>query len=351
MKCIFSVIFILFSFQGFSQNQRINLTNLSEKNLEGAQLQERNLTNAKFNKSFLMKANFKNSTLVGSEFTNASLIDADLRGADLQNASFQNADLSGADLTGAKNLEKAILSYAQYTSETKGLSKEQKKDMIFVKPSCNKNIKVTHLKQRHIAQVKLLGVSVSRSYEQSPDVLESQFRILNKIGDYMIKGKEIVFFNEERTASNFVPDDRNRYKGFTGAARSFFSEGIPRNLENFSHEQKDFLYRVGAVNTLYFLGAINVIFKVISQRDIDLVEINRRGLLTQRLLKVVKGEDYFIHNFRERKLKEEVDMFLSAYKERYGRDYGGEVIIVYGGAHDLSQEFKNCSFQVEDYSS
>jgi uncharacterized protein YjbI with pentapeptide repeats len=72
---------------------------------------DKNLSNAQ-----LEKADLHGIDLSGANLTNAELEDANLQGANLTNANLQRADLEGANLRGAKingaNLRGAELGYA-----------------------------------------------------------------------------------------------------------------------------------------------------------------------------------------------------------------------------------------------
>jgi uncharacterized protein YjbI with pentapeptide repeats len=90
---------------------RANLTgaNLSRANLTGAQLPNTNLYRAK-----LTDANLTRAKLTGADLTSADLILADLRGAKLTGANLTSADLTAADLTAA-NLSRTNLIFADLT--------------------------------------------------------------------------------------------------------------------------------------------------------------------------------------------------------------------------------------------
>ncbi|GEM_PF-1688307 len=80
----------------------LNKTNLKSAELMGAALQDADLSGANMTKARLTRANFQNADLAGTNLSKARLRDADLRTARLNGANFHSADLTGAKLTGAK---------------------------------------------------------------------------------------------------------------------------------------------------------------------------------------------------------------------------------------------------------
>jgi uncharacterized protein YjbI with pentapeptide repeats len=80
----------------------LNKTNLKSAELMGAGLQDTDLTGANLTKTRLTRANFHNADLTGTDLSKARLRDADLRTARLNGANFHSADMTGAKLTGAK---------------------------------------------------------------------------------------------------------------------------------------------------------------------------------------------------------------------------------------------------------
>ncbi len=92
---------------------------LSEANLEGANLRGANLSNsnlegANLKGAYLSNSNLKGANLEGADLWKANLFKANLKGADLKGANLYKANLRGANLTGA-NLEGANLRGASLT--------------------------------------------------------------------------------------------------------------------------------------------------------------------------------------------------------------------------------------------
>ena len=70
-------------------------------------------------------------------------------------------------------------------------------------------------------------------------------------------------------------------------------------------KQRDFLYKQGAVRTLFFLGELDHIYKIISEEDHEKVIRN-----IDFLDKDSEQFKYWTISFREQKLKNEVDLFF-----------------------------------------
>jgi Pentapeptide repeats (8 copies) len=92
----------------------INVINLSEADLSGADISGANLTEAQLirtnfsranlngvvlTKATLIRANLRDTTLIGATLWGADLRDADLSGADLENAALSGVNLNGATYT------------------------------------------------------------------------------------------------------------------------------------------------------------------------------------------------------------------------------------------------------------
>ena len=149
--------------------------NLTGANLTGAFLTGANLSGANLYGAILIRANLKYADLTGADLTDANLTnvksgsitgnplslpndykmtkgyivgpDVDLTGADLTDANLTGADLTGADLTDVNlkyadltdanlknvDLTDANLTDALYNEKTKGLTKEQKNSMTYIK--------------------------------------------------------------------------------------------------------------------------------------------------------------------------------------------------------------------------
>jgi hypothetical protein len=85
----------------------INLsnTNLNGANLSGAYLSKTNLNNANLIGADLIRTNLSKANLSKANLSEANLIEADLSGANLSGAKLIGADLSGANLSGTKFVE------------------------------------------------------------------------------------------------------------------------------------------------------------------------------------------------------------------------------------------------------
>ena len=74
--------------------------NLSDADLEGANLRDANLTDADLGGAYLRGANLNDAKLTVADLKGANLQGANLQGADLKGANLQGAYLEGANLTG-----------------------------------------------------------------------------------------------------------------------------------------------------------------------------------------------------------------------------------------------------------
>jgi uncharacterized protein YjbI with pentapeptide repeats len=108
---------------------------LSNRDLEFADLSDKNLVNSRFDLSRLSSANFGHSNLFSATFTSADLKDANLTDAQLQSTRFDNADLTDANLSNARlasatlantNMAGAVVTGTEFSGTTsKGFTKEQ----------------------------------------------------------------------------------------------------------------------------------------------------------------------------------------------------------------------------------
>ena len=80
-------------------NQKENLSNF---NLQEAQLEKIYLVNAKMTGCNLSKANLKNASMFEADLSNSNLFKANLEGANLKNANLERCNLLGANLSNAK---------------------------------------------------------------------------------------------------------------------------------------------------------------------------------------------------------------------------------------------------------
>ena len=195
-------------------------------------------------------------------------------------------------------------------------------------------------------------------------ISKSQFQLLHTILAYS-KSRQIAVFDEGRTsdlfdetysqilragqaradASTTRGDGRVfRHNERLGLVRQLFGNGIPQYYEYLNQNQKSFLFDMGASFTLYFLGKIPKIYKVIEEKDFDQVKTNLFAGGSQLALDLERGEsqvrDYWVYDFRERKLR---DRIAELYRQNPG--YNGIVLIAYGANHDFSDDFAGWPFQ------
>ena len=188
------------------------------------------------------------------------------------------------------------------------------------------------------------------------EVTLSQFQLLHTIIAYNRSPRwQLVLFDENITSDLYDKQffqalssgqTSATYTRFDGTqfnltermqtARNLFPQ-IPLYYEELHSEQKDFLYHTGASLTLYFLGEIPKIHKVISPANNEIVKANlgsANGLIQ------MEGNEFWIFDFREERLRDEV---LSFFQKNYNQRI--IILIAYGGAHDFSNEFAGYPFQ------
>lgn len=187
-------------------------------------------------------------------------------------------------------------------------------------------------------------------------VTQSQFQLLHTILDYNRSQRNLFVFDEHFTTDTYnsqyfqslssrQSDTYQRIDGqifkigqLSNRAKHLFINGIPRYYEHLSSEQKNLLFNIGATFTLYLLGEIPRIHKVISPEQFLLV---KNALLNPNNTLELQGNDYWVYDFREGELKKEVLNFLQNNRNSQRMT----LLIAYGANHDLSDEFSGFSFQ------
>jgi len=191
------------------------------------------------------------------------------------------------------------------------------------------------------------------------EVAQSQFQLLHTILDYIRSpSRELSVFDENITSDNYNKNylqtissgqaSAHTYTKLDGrtfqmgerlkkAEQLFKRTGFPGFYEYLSPAQKDFLFHTGASLTLYLLGGISRIHKVISPGNFSII---RARLLGPGGILRLEGNDYWLFDARELELKKEVLNFLQQnYNPRI------LVLIAYGAKHNFSNEFVGNSFQ------
>lgn len=188
------------------------------------------------------------------------------------------------------------------------------------------------------------------------DTAQSQFQLLSTLLDYSKASHiKLSVFDENTVKDGYNPQylqelaaglrPRDTYTRVDGLefslqnllaqAKAFFSHGPPLYYEQLSSGQKNFLVEHGAIFTLYFLGVISQIHKVIQPHHFSMVNQRVRDANGQVRF---EGNDYWIFDFREMALREEVNNFRLYNPHR-------TCFIVYGAEHDLSDDFAGYPFQ------
>ena len=188
-------------------------------------------------------------------------------------------------------------------------------------------------------------------------VAKSQFQLLHTISNYF---PDVAVFDENVTTNVFGPGMlRSLKKGLGGKsfyeradgekfylqdrfyeARNLFHAGIPPYYDQLGAWQKEFLFQTGAPLTLYFLGHIRQVHKVIEPEDFQFVlgYIKQQGGVERVLSKPQK--DYYIFTFREEKLKLQVIGFFNI-----NPSFQGISLIAYGARHDFTDDFTGFPFE------
>ena len=192
------------------------------------------------------------------------------------------------------------------------------------------------------------------SDQQYEDTVQSQFQLLHTIRDYNRSPWQLYVFDENITADGY---DQNylqnvsrgnitgTYKFLDGrvfeikeqikrARREFHR--IPPYYENLTKTQKNFLFNMGASFTLYFLGEVPKLYKVITPEGYKIIKAH----LTPGNVFQPVGKNHVIFGQREWFLKNEVLDF-------YNRNYSSKMLIfiAYGANHNFYDEFSGLPFQ------
>lgn len=191
------------------------------------------------------------------------------------------------------------------------------------------------------------------------EVAQSQFQLLHTILDYdRSPSRELSVFDENITSDNYnknylqaissgqaSADTYTKLDGRTfqmgerlrKAEQLFKRTGFPAFYEYLSPPQKDFLFHTGASFTLYLLGEISRIHKVISSSNFSTI---RARLLGPGGVLRLTGNDYWLFDVREGELRREVLNFLQR-----NHNPRALVLIAYGAKHNFSNEFTGYPFQ------
>lgn len=180
----------------------------------------------------------------------------------------------------------------------------------FVNPSLKrykeKPLKVIHLGQVHPRRNRNLTDSHIKR------VLNSQI----KVAQYILKHPNTLVFVEGLAENYLSPASEE----FQIRAKKLFPEGLPDNPNDLNLFQKYYLYTWRAVRVLFYLGLINSLFRTTTQIEKELV-----------VKHVEAGEQNYIFGPREK-------IALNHIEEVTKRSPQKRVILVFGNAHDFSEE-------------
>ena len=195
-------------------------------------------------------------------------------------------------------------------------------------------------------------------------VAKSQFQLLQTILMYY---PNIAVFDERVTFNHLNPKNlrllRNNgkqnavYTRVDGAsfdlqerfntAQTLFHANIPSHYEHLTEQQKEYLFQTGAALTVYFLGYVPQLHKVIEYEDLttvtDFIKNSGGG---ERFFKASGNggnnadRKYYIYDFREEKLFQQVTEFFNI-----NPGFSGMALISYGANHDFSDDFSGYFFE------
>ena len=189
-------------------------------------------------------------------------------------------------------------------------------------------------------------------------VIQSQFQLLHTLLDYNRSlGGSLAVFDEyiandsyNQNYYNSLISGRAQQDIFTHldgtsfflterlrTAQALFGNGFPAYYEHLTVQQKAFLWDVGASLTLYLLGELPRLYKVISTENMEWVKTQLNNDFSQAS---ITQNNHLTFEFREQELQKEVNQF---YRTHY--NYTGIVFIAYGSSHDFSNEFYGYPFQ------
>lgn len=190
-------------------------------------------------------------------------------------------------------------------------------------------------------------------------VIKSQFQLLHTI---LMYHPHIAIFDERITTNDYGPETFRRLQnqGKSGTnytrhdgrifnlqerfntAQNLFHTGVPQYYELLGELQKDYLFNTGGPLTLYFLGYIPRLHKVIDYRDLRIVmdQITSKGGVAKFFKASSNQRDYYVYDFREEKLFFQVTEFFNL-----NPSFRGLTLISYGALHDLKDDFQGYLFE------
>ena len=202
-------------------------------------------------------------------------------------------------------------------------------------------------------------------------VSRSQFQLLHTILAYRAN---IAVFSESvlsdaynvNTYSNLEQGiDRTTFEYSDGTgyslqeryhtARNLFPQTVLQYYEHLNPGQRMFLFETGGALTAYLLGQIPQIYKTAAEEEANLAynNLNRISCARYRcnlelLFNAREGADqeldYWRSHYREEQLSREVRQFYLQ-----NPSFNGLILIAYGAAHKLQNEFQGYSFSDGSY--
>lgn len=215
--------------------------------------------------------------------------------------------------------------------------------------------------ETRIAHFPMYHFPPSGRYKDSlrEKVIKSQFQLLRTI---LMYHPHIAVFDERITVNDYSPKTFNslQNQGRRGTnytrhdgkifnlqerfdtARNLFHTGIPQYYEHLGELQKDYLFNTGAPLTLYFLGYIPQLHKVIDHKDLQIVmdQIENKGGVENFFKVRANQRDYYVYDFREQKLFFQVTEFFNV-----NPSFNGLALVSFGALHKLQDDFEGYLFE------
>lgn len=179
-----------------------------------------------------------------------------------------------------------------------------------------------HLPQFHTTE--------DNSFEEYEWIARSQFENAHQILEHPHAALIVEGITEKITRR-----DVKKEKLLMERARFLFPQGIPENFDDLSFSQRNFLANTGAAQTLLYLGKIHEILPAYSAKEEARI-FNEVAEIRSRLN--LKGKSgYHIPRIYELVFTER-ERLTAQSAQKAGKNYD-EVLIIYGAAHDFSDDF------------
>ena len=217
--------------------------------------------------------------------------------------------------------------------------------------------------QTRIAHFPMYHFPPDKNYDAAlrEKVVKSQFQLLHTILTYF---PNVAVFDENVTANVFGPKvfqalqqglgGDSHYERADGqvfhmqerynTAQNLFHADIPMYYDRMGEIQKEYIFQTGGSMTLYFLGHIRQLHKVIDLDEFQIIlrQIEKYGGVEKFLRSVSTDSNsrYYIYGFREERLKFQVETFFNI-----NPSFHGISLVAYGADHDFRDDFTGYYFE------